>query len=322
MSNLLNLIQERNISEIKKMIENKEADPNEIVSINRTALSFAAANNFIDILECLISVGANINKQNTDKLAYTPLEEASRGGHLEAVKYLIEKGADINKGNSINNTSLTGAVICAERAIVEYLIINGANVNAVDDQNQSALHYLCKYGREWWTLAGALGVIRGEKNEDAQYNRFKKHDKIFNILLQNGADVNLETSYGFTPLMLAADSNAEMFIQPLIKKGAKINFQNTKGFSALHAACDKGNVDAAKILIKKGADINIVDSDGFTPLLGATISQNIKLTTLLVKLGADKSIKSKINYRTVSIGETALDVATKLKNSKLVNVLK
>ena len=31
-----------------------------------------------------------------DKNGWTPLHEASRGGHVEAAKFLLEKGADIN----------------------------------------------------------------------------------------------------------------------------------------------------------------------------------------------------------------------------------
>lgn len=41
-----------------------------------------------------------------DKNGWTPLHEASRGGHLDVVKYLVENGADANELTGVGETAL------------------------------------------------------------------------------------------------------------------------------------------------------------------------------------------------------------------------
>lgn len=59
--------------------------------------------------------------------------------HFEIVKYLVEHGADINKPNYNGGTCLINSVQSA--SLCDFLLKNGADVNARDIQNKSALHY-------------------------------------------------------------------------------------------------------------------------------------------------------------------------------------
>ena len=140
-------------------------------------------------------------------------------------------------------------------------------------------------------------------------------------LLDYGADVNLETSQGDTPLMFAIRYNKDALevIKTLIIHGAKVNTKNRKDhFTPLMIAASKGLVpvidylltnekdqaridlkdkcdgtalfyaikyqhfDAAIYLINKGSDCNIVTSKGNTPLIAATLTTKGETVTKLL----------------------------------------
>ena len=52
-------------------------------------------------------------------------------------------------------------------------------------------------------------------------------------LLQHGADINLQTSDGFTALMLAAATGHEHVVDSLLRQGAEVDLQSSKGVTAL-----------------------------------------------------------------------------------------
>lgn len=319
MEKVVDLIFARNTEEIEALIKSKEFDVNSYVLHERSALALASSCGYLDVMECLIKNGADINLNNDGDLGYTPLEEAARDGKLEAIELLLEKGAEIDKGNTIDSTALIGACVAADNDVVNLLLQKGSNINHTDDNGQTALHYLCRFAKQWGSSViteTVNGVTRELENP-----QFKKHTAVFETLLAEGADVNLEAGYGYSPLHLAAETDTHTFIQPLIDKGAEVNFQNSKGFSPLHAASDQGNIECCKVLIANGADVNVVDNDGFTPLLGAVSSQNTELVKLLLEKGATKDAEAKVAYGNVSIGDTAVSVAKKLENSEIVELL-
>lgn len=319
MKKVLDLLFARDAEGIEKLIKSKEFDVNSYISLDRSALALSAACNYIDVMQCLITNGADVNLNNGGDLGYTPIEAAAREGSLDAIELLLKNGAEINKGNTINSNALIGACISAKNEVLQYLIKKGANINHRDNNGQTALHYICKFAKQWGS--GVITETVDSVTRKLENPRLKKHIVIFNTLLQNGANVNLETNYGYTPLHLAAETDTYSFIMPLIEKGANINAQNSKGFSPLHAASDKGNLESAKILIASGADINIIDMYGFTPILAATSIQNIELVKLLIKKGAQKEIKAKVNYGNVDSGDDCISLAKKIGNKKLLKIL-
>ena len=78
-------------------------------------------------------------------------------------------------------------------------------------------------------------------------------------LIAAGADVNLATRYGITPLGLAAaQGNAEM-IGVLVDAGADPNGVDPQGETMLMAAAESGSVTAVNTLIGLGAAVNATD---------------------------------------------------------------
>ena len=102
--------------------------------------------------------------------------------------------------------------------------------------------------------------------------------KIIKMLLSAGADVNIQSSNGFTPLqyliLISSGINDNEQIVNLNKgydyllKQPNINLElkNNTGRTALHLACQRNQTQLFKKLIEKGADVNVRDDSGITPL--------------------------------------------------------
>ena len=69
-----------------------------------------------------------------------------------------------------------------------------------------------------------------------------------------------------TPLMSAASSGRADVCQMLIEAGADLNLQNKYGFTALHIACTRGELEVAQALVEAGACTDIQTKDESTPL--------------------------------------------------------
>ncbi|MEL6652677.1 MAG: ankyrin repeat domain-containing protein, partial [Bacteroidota bacterium] len=107
-------------------------------------------------------------------------------------------------------------------------------VNATDPHGRSALH---------------LALL----NED-------KHSLLH--LLGAGADPNLVSKDGQTPLMLAADKASGIFVRELLDAGAEINASDHQGRTALMIAADHQRTTCIKVLLEGGADPMLRDVEG------------------------------------------------------------
>lgn len=83
------------------------------------------------------------------------------------------------------------------------------------------------------------------------------------ILLENGADVNILSKDEISPLQYACRESHEELAKLLIRNNANLNYVASRsGFSPLHYACHAGNVSIASFLIRSGADITARDTKG------------------------------------------------------------
>ena len=101
-----------------------------------------------------------------------------------------------------------------------------APINACDTQGRTALHEA--------VAAGHLRLAR--------------------VLLQHGADPNLQTlDQGLTPLHLAARGAHSDLLADLAHHGAKLDLTDALGNTALHICCASGQGEAAGLLLRLGA---------------------------------------------------------------------
>lgn len=82
-----------------------------------TALYRAVEKDKFDFVECLLSVGADIDVQDDFKV--TPLMKAAGNGSITSVKMLVAKGADVNLQDDVGRTALIYAVRMADLKVKE-----------------------------------------------------------------------------------------------------------------------------------------------------------------------------------------------------------
>ncbi len=241
----------------------------------------------INILEFLIENGAKFDNIKNELLT----EEAS-DGKMSIIQLLINNGADVN---AITENTATGepispllyAIYGGRKEAVELLIKNGANVNSKID-GKSLLNIACENSN--------IEIIKLLINNGASIDDYTKllliaidsNDKeMVESFIENGADVDGDISATNTPLLEAIEKENKEIVELLIKNGANINQGNSYDDRPLLTATLKGNKEIVELLIKNEANINQRDKDGNTALLNASISGNIDLVKYLLGLGLD-----------------------------------
>ncbi|CAM1345330.1 ankyrin repeat domain-containing protein [Tenacibaculum amylolyticum] len=92
------------------------------------------------------------------------------------------------------------------------------------------------------------------------------NEELLDILIRNGADVNLTNKGQKTPLMYAAKYKRNNLILYLIKKGADVNFQNKRNITALLYTVKYDNPEGFNKLLKLGANTNAKINGSYTVL--------------------------------------------------------
>jgi hypothetical protein len=197
-----------------------------------------------------------------------PLYYAALFGLADVVELLLERGADANAqgghlGNALRAAAGSGHEGGYEQA-AKHLINAGADVNSQGGG----------YGS---TLGLAIG------NEDAA---------LVELLLENGADVALNSHDGEPPLNAASFRGHIGIVKLLLSHGADVSATNDEGWTPVNSAAAYGHFEVAKLLIENGANVTIASSQGWRPISSASDNGHLDLVRLLLDAGADVSIPS------------------------------
>ena len=121
------------------------------------------------------------------------------------------------------------------REIFDLLLVKGADIDTKKEDGTGCF-YQCMFGILF-------------------YNRV--NIELAEFILSKGADVDEAPASGelegFTPLFFAARDNNEKLVNILIKHGADVNAKNVEGNTPLSIAEKAGNTKIAKILKTNGA---------------------------------------------------------------------
>lgn len=91
--------------------------------------------------------------------------------------------------------------------------------------------------------------------------------KLRQILEKGNVPVNIEYSYGQTPLYLATQAGNRKMVYYLLKMGAKPNIKTSNyGNTPLHKAANLGYTNIVRMLIRAGANVNKENNKGRTAL--------------------------------------------------------
>uniref|UniRef100_A0A8D0KZP6 Ankyrin repeat domain 52 n=1 Tax=Strix occidentalis caurina TaxID=311401 RepID=A0A8D0KZP6_STROC len=165
-------------------------------------------------------------------------------------------------------TPLHAAAYIGDVAILELLILSGANVNAKDTV--------------WLTPLHRAAASRNEK--------------ALHLLLKHSADVNARDKYWQTPLHVAAANRATKCVEAIIPLLSTVNVADRTGRTALHHAVHSGHLEMVNLLLNKGASLSTCDKKDRQPIHWAAFLGHLEVLKLLVARGADVMCKDKKGY--------------------------
>ena len=121
------------------------------------------------------------------------------------------------------------------------------------------------------------------------------------LLLEAGADPNVKSEGGHTPLMAATYNNFQTITQTLLRFHSNVNAINDHGYTPMHVAAWDGHLDIVQFLLDAGSLHDTQTDDRNTPLALACHGNHYRVIERLVPLGcrvnnADKDMDTPILY--------------------------
>ncbi|KAK6523910.1 hypothetical protein TWF281_001875 [Arthrobotrys megalospora] len=251
----------------------------------------AAGAGNIDRISNLLSLGANVNCQQG--IPGKALHTAARCGQIKACEFLLDNGADIDAFGGYYGNALMAALQGYQEnsiiPIVKLLLDRGASVNSSPcEESASALQ---------------LAIRKG-------------YDELIDAFLEKGADVNAHDPRWGTALIAAARRTTGIpMMEKLLARGADVTLSGLEYGTALQAAASRGNTQVVEFLLDHSAEVNQLSCRAGTALAAACGDDGAKpIIKLLIERGAD------INLRGGKY-ETALQYAAKKGHLEVVKYL-
>jgi hypothetical protein len=192
-----------------------------------------------------------------------PLYYAALCGFYDLVEHLITKHPqDVNADGGYYVRPLVAALAGEHFQTADLLRHNGADLDVRGQHGRNPLHAAAYSGNS----EVARKVI--------EYNR---------------TYINARDEDGSTPLLFASRGHCfkdGSVLRLLLEHGADINVQNRIGWTALHWASYKGALEVVRLLLERGADVEAKDNDGQTALQVAARYGREKVVELLREHGA------------------------------------
>jgi len=281
----------------------------------RAEVQRKAAEEDTAIVQSLLNHGADVT-QGADRLA---LVAASAAGIAPAVQMLLDKGAPINISDAQDvpqmlalaqqearenpkqaaeimaeyrqmaaaHPGLTPLLAAAENGhpeVVQLLLDRGAEVNARDRKQKTALMHIAEAGRA--RIARLLpqmreGILHRANEgadkpvspevalpEKAAWKRWAESGDgaIAQSLLRHGADVNARDARGRTALMEASVNSSAALVQVLVGAGAEVNAQDAAGQTALLRVVEAGRIQQAPELFSQELETAVRMAQRHAPL--------------------------------------------------------
>ena len=216
--------------------------------------------------------------KKTDKQGNTPLMRAVSAGDVEFIKCLVRQGADVNAVNNNHETALLLASRSDDVNVLKILIEAGADVNYVKHfPDQTALILAWRSGKK----ENVKLLLEAGADVNAGHQRYP--GIMFDLLIRSGrcpeelirnVGVNAKDKFGFPLITLSTRECFSSALPVLIREGADVNALDRQGNTALHIINTK--VKGCSLLAA-GARINIFNDQKHNALLSYIFWGNIRI---------------------------------------------
>ena len=287
-----------------------------------TALHYAVREGHFEAVRGLVDAGANVNERNPgDRM--TPMVMAIINGEFDIANFLLERGADPNMATidglaalyatvdmryapvAWSPTRQTAAGGIGQQKVnylefMEILLENGAEPNV---QLVKGLWFRPPHHNQMWvSAAGSTPFWRAAQATDLPAMK---------LLVAYGADPNVESGEGNTPLAMAtgigwlgnfALNHTDGYL-PAIKYlveelGVEVETRDTKGYTPLMGAAHRGDNEIVRYLVEHGASVQTRTELGWAvtdlangPYIGSSVRlSHPETVALLLELGAPSLI--------------------------------
>lgn len=220
----------------------------------------AATKNQITKVQKILNASIPVNYADNETLN-TALHIAVRKGHVALTEMLLDRKADVRATNRAGMTPLHSAVLETHGPtlkIVPLLVERGADIEA-KAEGDAPLHTA--------TLAGNVVA--------------------FQILLDAGANIKAEDSYGRRIMRRAATLGKADIVKLCLDNGEKMTDRQDEQASLLQLAAANGHLPVVELLLEHGADVNVANQKGRTALIEAVTNRQFEIARSLLDHGAD-----------------------------------
>ena len=261
-------LQRNDVQSFFDIIE-KAKDYNLVNSKGDSMLLVAVSLGNYDAVLRLLSLGADVNKQNS-YTRDTPVLRSLYTNHDDITRLLVASDANLNLENNYRHSPIFVAVERQKGEFVDLFITSGAQAGINSD---NLFRWVTKRN-----LIGILAMLKGGidpnvKNEQGNTPliiaaSLGDVEAVRNLLAYR-ADPNAANKDGNTALIYAARYNHPQIIYELMRPYSlvapvDVNIQNKQGQTALYWAASRGYEEAVKRLLAANTNRDLKDKDGLT----------------------------------------------------------
>ena len=223
---------------------------------------------------------------------------AAFNGNLRTVKLLHNEGAELNAKDTENESALHGAVWGGHVEVVKYLLDQGIQ-DSKGTENGTALEMAKQTGQQ-----SIISLFTGEEG-------LSEPTKPQPQVPATPTALRVDTATEIADDAATDAVISQYLVIMLVASAGAGNLEDVQGLldaivdpdgiwaphgSALYAACANGHVEVAQLLLERGANVHIIGGEMAYCLHAACASGNIVLVLLLIAWGAD------INACTTELG--------------------
>jgi ankyrin repeat protein len=257
-----------------------------------------------DVVSLLLRRGANVNIVD-QRWGYTPLVNAITGlsDPYRVAGMLIANGANVRKADQAGWTPVHWAASNGQQEIVNLLLHNGADINALDAERHTPLDIVgellipdllskARDSADYLMARGAhTGGISADGNPLADVDRelfmatIAGNAELVRQAVAQGAHVNVRDSLFRSPLIRAAQLGRWEATKALLDNGADLELTESRWpLTPLHVAAAGGYANLVELLLAHGVKVDVTAASGITPL---RVVGNAETAVVLLRAGAD-----------------------------------